>query len=69
MSYRTIGVKWWGEGAYERQTIDGSRSRESPIRGARKRSHHQQDMGEAWLDRSRFTCSRRMCGFWRIPDI
>jgi type I restriction enzyme S subunit len=22
--YRTIGVKWWGEGAYERQTIDGS---------------------------------------------
>jgi type I restriction enzyme, S subunit len=24
MSYRTIGVKWWGEGAYERETIDGS---------------------------------------------
>ncbi|MGD0093938.1 MAG: restriction endonuclease subunit S [Planctomycetota bacterium] len=23
-AYRTIGVKWWGEGAYERQTIDGS---------------------------------------------
>lgn len=23
-SYRTLGVKWWGEGAYERQTIDGS---------------------------------------------
>jgi type I restriction enzyme, S subunit len=23
-SYRTIGVKWWGEGAYERNTIDGS---------------------------------------------
>ena len=23
-SYRTIGVKWWGEGAYERQTIDGA---------------------------------------------
>ncbi len=23
-SYRTIGVKWWGEGAYERETIDGS---------------------------------------------
>ncbi|EMI15698.1 restriction modification system DNA specificity domain-containing protein [Rhodopirellula maiorica SM1] len=22
--YRTLGVKWWGEGAYERQTIDGS---------------------------------------------
>ena len=22
--YRTIGVKWWGEGAYERKTIDGS---------------------------------------------
>lgn len=22
--YRTIGVKWWGGGAYERQTIDGS---------------------------------------------
>ena len=23
-AYRTIGVKWWGEGAYERETIDGS---------------------------------------------
>jgi len=23
-SYRTLGVKWWGEGAYERKTIDGS---------------------------------------------
>jgi type I restriction enzyme S subunit len=22
--YRTIGVKWWGEGAYERETIDGA---------------------------------------------
>ena len=25
-SYRTIGVKWWGEGAYERETINGSRT-------------------------------------------
>jgi type I restriction enzyme S subunit len=25
-SYRTLGVKWWGAGAYERQTIDGSRT-------------------------------------------
>ena len=23
-AYRTLGVKWWGEGAYERQTIDGA---------------------------------------------
>ena len=23
-SYRTLGVRWWGEGAYERQTIFGS---------------------------------------------
>jgi type I restriction enzyme S subunit len=23
-AYRTIGVRWWGEGAYERATIDGS---------------------------------------------
>lgn len=23
-AYRTFGVKWWGEGAYERETIDGS---------------------------------------------
>src|SRR4051794_41943989 len=23
-TYRTIGVKWWGEGAYERETIDGA---------------------------------------------
>jgi type I restriction enzyme, S subunit len=26
ISYRTIGVKWWGMGAYERETIDGSRT-------------------------------------------
>jgi type I restriction enzyme S subunit len=25
-SYRTLGVRWWGEGAYERQTIDGSQT-------------------------------------------
>jgi len=25
-SYRTLGVKWWGEGAYERDTIDGSQT-------------------------------------------
>jgi type I restriction enzyme, S subunit len=25
-SYRTIGVKWWGEGAYERDTIDGAQT-------------------------------------------
>jgi restriction endonuclease S subunit len=25
-SYRTIGVKWWGEGAYERETIDGTQT-------------------------------------------
>lgn len=24
--YRTIGVKWWGEGAYERATIDGTQT-------------------------------------------
>ncbi len=26
ISYRTLGVKWWGEGAYERQTIDGAQT-------------------------------------------
>jgi type I restriction enzyme S subunit len=25
-NYRTIGVKWWGEGAYERVTIDGTQT-------------------------------------------
>ena len=25
-AYRTIGVRWWGGGAYERQTIDGSQT-------------------------------------------
>lgn len=25
-AYRTLGVKWWGEGAYERETIDGSQT-------------------------------------------
>lgn len=24
--YRTIGVRWWGEGAYERESIDGSQT-------------------------------------------
>lgn len=24
--YRTIGVRWWGEGAYERETIDGTQT-------------------------------------------
>jgi type I restriction enzyme S subunit len=24
--YRTIGVKWWGEGAYERETIEGTQT-------------------------------------------
>ncbi|MDZ4688073.1 MAG: restriction endonuclease subunit S [Planctomycetaceae bacterium] len=31
ISYRTIGVKWWGEGAYERQTIDGSQTAASKL--------------------------------------
>lgn len=26
VAYRTIGVKWWGEGAYERESIDGSQT-------------------------------------------
>lgn len=30
-SYRTIGVKWWGEGAYERATIDGSQTAASRL--------------------------------------
>jgi type I restriction enzyme S subunit len=25
--YRTFGVKWWGEGAYERETIDGAQTK------------------------------------------
>jgi len=25
-SYRTLGVKWWGQGAYERDIIDGSQT-------------------------------------------
>ncbi|WP_158679830.1 hypothetical protein [Deinococcus sp. NW-56] len=25
-AYRTIGVRWWGGGAYERQTIDGAQT-------------------------------------------
>jgi len=30
-SYRTLGVKWWGEGAYERETIDGSKTAASQL--------------------------------------
>src|SRR5881392_3356021 len=35
-SYRTIGVKWWGEGAYERETIDGSRTAAKTLSLVRK---------------------------------
>lgn len=28
-TYRQIGVRWWGEGAYERETIDGSQTKYS----------------------------------------
>jgi len=31
-SYRTIGVKWWGEGVYERDTIDGSQTQYNTLR-------------------------------------
>ena len=35
-SYRTIGVKWWGMGAYERETIDGSRTSAKTLSIVRK---------------------------------
>ncbi len=35
-SYRTLGVKWWGEGAYERQTIDGSQTAATTLNEVRK---------------------------------
>jgi type I restriction enzyme S subunit len=35
VSYRTLGVKWWGEGAYERQTIDGSQTAASTLNEVR----------------------------------
>ena len=34
--YRTLGVKWWGEGAYERQTIDGSQTAVSTLNEVRE---------------------------------
>jgi len=34
--YRTLGVKWWGEGAYERQTIDGSQTAAKTLSIVRK---------------------------------
>ena len=33
---RTSGVKWWGEGAYERETIDGSRTAAKTLSLVRK---------------------------------
>lgn len=36
VQYRTIGVKWWGEGAYERQTIDGSETAAQTLFSVRK---------------------------------
>jgi type I restriction enzyme S subunit len=35
-AYRTIGVKWWGEGAYERITIDGSQTAAKTLSMVRK---------------------------------
>lgn len=35
-SYRTLGVKWWGEGAYERQTIDGSQTAATTLNEVRQ---------------------------------
>lgn len=35
-SFRTLGVKWWGEGAYERQTIDGSQTAASTLNEVRE---------------------------------
>jgi len=35
-AYRTIGVKWWGEGAYERATIDGSQTAAQTLSLVRK---------------------------------
>lgn len=35
-SYRTLGVKWWGAGAYERQTIDGSQTAVSTLNEVRE---------------------------------
>lgn len=35
-SYRTLGVKWWGAGAYERSTIDGSQTAAKTLNEVRK---------------------------------
>ncbi|MEN6407176.1 MAG: restriction endonuclease subunit S [Thermoguttaceae bacterium] len=35
-SYRTLGVKWWGEGAYERETIDGSQTAATTLNEVRE---------------------------------
>lgn len=35
-SYRTLGVKWWGEGAYERDTIDGSQTAATTLNEVRE---------------------------------
>ncbi len=35
-SFRTLGVKWWGEGAYERQTIDGSQTAATTLNEVRE---------------------------------
>ncbi len=34
--YRTLGVKWWGAGAYERQTIDGSQTAAATLNEVRE---------------------------------
>ncbi|MCO6455507.1 MAG: restriction endonuclease subunit S [Pirellulaceae bacterium] len=35
-NYRTLGVKWWGQGAYERQTIDGSQTAATALNEVRE---------------------------------
>ena len=47
--YRQIGVRLWGQGAYQRETVDGSETRYPVFLSRSKRRHHcQQDMGAEW---------------------
>ena len=46
--YRTLGVKWWGQGTYERETVNGSQTAAGMLYDNRTYDY-QQDLGSAWL--------------------
>ena len=58
-AYRTLGVKWWGEGAYERQTIDGAATAAKVLSLVRENDLSVTKICGRLSSEARFTPSRR----------